>query len=328
MLRFALVLMVSLTLACSDLGSADCSEGQTRVDGVCAPDPPGNGSKTEKLTVGCTNNVTTVVSVLEWELTVDPGPGPIVGGEPFAADLRGVAVFDDVFLDGALEALPGLTRVDVLQLQGTVHVREGVTSEMRDVVLTSEPIPPTCTYDENGNAGIEAGTFPACSPDADHPDGSNPGCTGLEGMPVPQNPCGQFLTFPISSDCAPGGECDVLDKPALQCAVSGFCVSGPLKVILQGSLEGYRAAPSGNVLFGWDDQSTGAVVDQMGGPNDGGWILPDAVFDEQPGPNSVRVRAAGLPVAIECTMGVGNENLLKPTPARALISFPIQPAPS
>ena len=44
MLRFALFLMVSPTLACSDLGSVNCPEGQTRVDGVCAPDPSAGGT--------------------------------------------------------------------------------------------------------------------------------------------------------------------------------------------------------------------------------------------------------------------------------------------
>ena len=330
MLRFALLLMVSLTLACSDLGSVNCPEGQTRLDGVCAPDPSAGGTggapsvdlppTTKTITVGCTNNITSQVATLGWELTVDPGP--IVGGEPFAADLRGVAVFDEVFLDAALAVVP-FTRVNLLQLQGTVHVREGVTSEVRDAVLTSEPIPTTCTYDENGNAGIEAGTFRACSPEANNPDGSNDGCTGLDGMPLPENPCGQFVTIPTSIDCAPGGECDDLGKLASQCEVNSFCVVGPVEVILQGSLEGYRAAESGNVLFGWDDQSTGAVVDQTGGPNDGRWILPNAVFDDPVGPNGIRVVVAVLSVAIECTMGVGVD-VLSPAPDPALISFPIQ----
>jgi hypothetical protein len=194
-----------------------------------------------------------------------------------------------------------------------------------DVVLTREPVQRTCTYDNSGMTGPNAGPFPQCSQENENLDGSNEDCTGLGGVPDPENPCGQFATIPTSKECDPGRVCDSRGKagPGSQCAQYGFCLIGDLEIPLEGAYEGYLAAGSGDVLFGWDDESTGAEIDQSSGPNGGSIILPPAIFDEPTGPNGLRIVVGTAPVAFECTMGVGTARLT-PTPDTSLISFPIQ----
>ena len=337
MLRFVPLVVLSLTLAsllaCSDLGSDDCVEGQARIDGVCHDTPTGGsggaryedpGPKTETTTLGCTSNVTPNVFIVGWDLTVDPGP--ILGGQAFGAIFRGLAVVDESLLDLSQILVPGgYKRTNVVELQATVHVRSGVTSGAMDVVLTREPVQRTCTYDNSGMTGSDAGPFPPCSQENENLDGSNEDCTGLGGVPDPENPCGQFATIPTSKECDPGRVCDSRGKagPGSQCAQYGFCIIGDLEIPLEGAYEGYLAAGSGDVLFGWDDESTGAEIDQSSGPNGGTIILPPAVFDEPTGPNGFRIVIGTAPVAFECTMGVGTARLT-PTPDTSLISFPIQ----
>jgi hypothetical protein len=67
---------------------------------------------------------------------------------------------------------------------------------------------------------------------------------------------------------------------------------------------------SGAVLFGWDDQSTGATLNP-----DGTWSLPPAVFTNPTGQNGVKVIAAGLSVSLECTMGVDSGGPYGPVPS-------------
>jgi hypothetical protein len=327
MLRFAFLLIVSLhwglLTGCSDLDSTpDASTGGTGGAGIMDPAPT-----TKSITLGCTNNLSPDVSVLRWDLTVDPGP--IVGGQPFGAVFSGVAVFDELLLDAAQgQMLGGYKRSNVLGTRATVHVRSGVAPDAMDVVLTNEPIQRTCTYDNLGRTGPDAGPFPSCSEANDNPDGSNADCTGLGSVPDPENVCGQFITIPTSNDCAPGGLCESKNKTGAgsQCALNGFCVSGPLEAALEAAHEayGYLAADSGAVLFGWDDESTGAEIDQSGGPNRGKWILPPTVLDE-PGPNSFRGTLGGnIPAALDCTMGDGTPTALRRTEDSELIAFPIQ----
>jgi hypothetical protein len=281
--------------------------------------------QTETIRLGCTNNLTSDLSLVDWDLTVDPGP--IVGGQAFGAVLSGLARFDEPLLDAAQgQVLGGYKKSRVFALQATVHVRSGVAAEAADVVLTQEPIQPTCKYDDQGNMGPDDGPFPTCSDAHDNPDGSNADCTGLGGVPNPENVCGQFVTVPIptSNECGPGELCESKGKtgPGSQCALNGFCVSGPLEVELQATYEGYLAADSGAVLFGWDDQSTGAVVDQSGA-NRGSWILPPVVLDE-PGPNSLRGTIGGsIEAALDCTMGEGTATVLWPTEDSRLVYFQI-----
>jgi len=335
-------LMSALLASCSDLGAS--TGGTGGIGGTAETGGAGGstgivdpGPKTRTLALGCADSTSTLIRFISWELTVDPGP--IVAGEAFGVTLRSRAVFNETFLDLAQPAVPGgFKRIELLELNATVHVRAGATGP--DVLLFSSPIPTTCTYDDGGNTDPDVESFPTCSQTNDNPDGSNEDCTGLGGTPSPENPCGQFGAIPTSSDCAPEGECDTLDGgfgvKNDQCEANRFCVTGSLEVPLEGSVEapqGYTAAGSGSVFFGWDDESTGAELDHSGGDNDGTWILPPAVFEEETGPNGYRVRVAGLPFAVECTMGVNSRGsagigsrdaLSSPTPDSKLIWFPIQ----
>jgi hypothetical protein len=325
-----LVLSSVVLFGCSDL--ENCPEGQVLVDDTCVPcdefcDPP---PKTKTMSLACTNN--TIVggfSFLPWDLTVDPRP--IVSGEPFAANFEALARFPIYFLNAAQGLPGGVTRANLGDIQATVHVRRGAI-DPTDVTLTLAPIQRSCRYDNDGNY-IGPSSFPTCSAN-DNQDGSNDDCTGLGGKPSPENPCGQFVDIPVSHDCARGGICESLGEDALRnCLRNGFCVTAPIVLALEGELDGYVAASAGHVLFGWDDASTGATIDQTSGPNDGTWYLPDAVFDEDPGPNGMRWTVGDLEIALECTMGVSSwgplgvdsrNNLSSPAPDHTLISFPIQ----
>lgn len=343
-MRFGVLIgSLALLLGCSDFA---CPDGEPRIDGICPttdlglvdPEPI-----TKIIELGCGNNLQTPsglpgVSLIGWELTVDPGSVP--SGGVFGANFKASAVFAEFFLNAAQVNLPGgVSRVNVVRLQATVHVRRGA-NDPEDVLLTFDPnsIDWTCRYDGNGNAESAGDDFPTCSKSNDNLDGSNGDCTGLGGAPDPRNPCGQFVDIPISSDC---GVCESLgnpfpglDAPPLSlCQQNGFCVLGPLRVPLSGMTDGYKAAESGYVLFGWDDVSTGAEIDQTGGANDGTWDLPDAVFDEEPGPNAMRFIVGDTGVALECTMAVSSwsvfgvvsrDNMMSPAPDHVLISFPIQ----
>ncbi len=329
MLRLAFLLVLSLTLqalaGCSDVGSTpDPSAGGTGGDGgEWFMDPP---AQTGGLTLGCTNNLTSEIRIVRWDLTVDPGP--IVAGRAFGAVLSGLMVFNEELLDEAQAFVPGgYKRSNLLGVQATVHVRSGVAADAMDVVLTNEPMQRSCTYDESGDIGPDAGPFSLCYEANDNPDGSNEDCTGLGGMPDPQNPCGQFITLRTSKQCGPGELCESKGKtgPGSQCDLNGFCVSDQLEVRLQAAhVQGYLAADSGAVLFGWDDESTGAYIDQSGGPNRETVILPPTIADD-PGPNSFRATiGAGILAALDCTMAEGTRTALTRTPESELISFSIQ----
>jgi hypothetical protein len=284
------------------------------------------------MSLACSNN--TIVggfSLLPWELTVDPGS--IVSGQPFGAKFSAEAHFPRFFLSAA-QALPGgATRANLIAIQATVHVRRGAT-DPRDVTLTLAPIQRSCRYDDDGNE-IGPGSFPPCSEENDDPDDdSNSDCIGLGGVPSPENPCGQFVDIQISHDCGRDGICERLGEEALRnCLRNGFCVTAPIVLELEGDVDGYVAASAGHVLFGWDDASTGAEIDQTSGPNHGTWFLPEADYYAEPGPNGMRWTVRGEQIALECTMavsswgpfGVGSRHgLSSPAPDHTLISFPIQ----
>lgn len=340
-----LIASLALLLGCSDF---DCPDGQSRIEGRCTsanqgsenPDP-----KTKLVGLGCSNNLpfSGGVSLIRWELTVDPES--IRSGERFLASVQATAFFPELLLNAAQHtSAGGVSRVNVHRLQATLHVRTGVTdtAEESDVTLTFAdavtPTPWTCRYDGNGNADVAGREYPSCSPENDNPDDdSNADCTGLGGVPNPDNPCGQFVPIPTSDDC---DVCESLGKPFELtyspfelCERHGFCVTAPLAVDLAGDVLEYHAASSGRVLFGWDDLSTGAEIDQTSGPNDGTWQLPLADFEAEPGPNAMRVTMGGTDVALECTMAVSSfsvfgvasrNNLTSPAPDHVLISFPIQ----
>jgi hypothetical protein len=289
----------------------------------CAKFDSPDGGDAPLTTVACSDSLS-FSSILDWQLIVVPNT--IQGGEPFRASLDGVAVFDESFLDEAqLRIFGGVKRVNLVELKATVHVRSGATATGPDPVLT----PDENIYD------YECALSPtACDPDHD-----------LEGDPgarpntdcEPQsalNPCGRFILLPIAADCSPGGICEGLKKNESQCKVNGFCITGDLPVELGADTARYTADSDGNVRFGWaEGEVTGATV-QDSGPNEGTWILPEAIYEEPTGPVGLRVTVGGFPVAFECTMGVdsrgplgvGSRDFLSSrTPDSALVSFPIEP---
>lgn len=305
--------------ACSDLSSngATCTNGTSMVDGGCPPigegttffDPP---PKSKAIRLACMNNLTTTPFTAAWELTVDPGP--IIAGEPFGALFRGVIIVDEFLLDEAQvePQLTGYKRSNVLNINATVHARRGLAEHGHnggDVTLTPAHIAWTCTYDQTGNR-LGDGPFPSCDPLNDNGDGSNDDCVG-GGGPSPENRCGQFTTIPTSDDCRPGGTCEVLNK-AGQCFLSGFCVTGPQEVPLEAAVEGYVAASSGSVLFGWDDASTDAVVLDGLGADEGRLQIPQPTFEEPAGPNGWRILVQSpsriVEAAYECTMATSGSN--------------------
>jgi hypothetical protein len=303
---FVLFLTMGSVVACSELPPPD-------------PLPP-------IVTLGCTNDVNSAVSIMDWELEVSTEP--IESDQPFTRTLGGTAVFDEDFLDAAQDFISGgVEEVNLVDLRVTVHVRSGATGD--DVVLNAERIPYKC--DERRTA---------CDPmhDVVNPDDpfDAPGLrANTDCEPVGKaNPCGRFISAPISVDCEPSGVCAGLGKAA-QCRKNGFCIIGDLRVPLQKGPGQYIAASEGNVLFGWDDKKTGATeVRDPDDPNYGTWILPEPVYEELTGPNGLRVTVRGVRVALECTMGVDCKDpllgsgcfhlLSSPTPDSALIPLPIQ----
>jgi hypothetical protein len=276
----------------------------------------------EPLTVACANDLTEDQSILPWQLEVFPKT--VVSGEPFSVGLDGVAVFPEDFLDQAQPLIPGgVEEVNLVAANVTVHVRSGASGE--DVILTVDP--------ELYEYECARRAIP-CDPANDLPSiPGNVGNTDCEGE-TSLNPCGRFVKLPTSSDCLPGGACEEIDKtgPASQCELNDFCITGDLILPLGEATGKYTADSEGNVLFGWDDgESTGATI-QEGGTNDGTWILPDPVYDEEPGPVGIRLTVVGFPIALECTMGVDSKGplgvdsldfLSSPTPSRALTAVPI-----
>ncbi|MGD8318387.1 MAG: hypothetical protein PVH76_11590, partial [Myxococcales bacterium] len=273
--------------------------------------------QTRLLTLGCLDSFGDS-SLLPFELTV--APGAILSGQPFVAELKGSGVVSEELLDAVQWTIPGgATRLNLIDAQATVHVRSGAAGN--DVGLVPEAVPYRCAIDAES----------ACDPA--HDLAGVPGRRGnSDCLPIgPTNPCGRFLDIPTSGDCAAGGECASLDDGTGvkldQCAANGFCVSGGVTLPLAAQVGAYEANGSGDVLFGWDDQTTGATI-----RSDGTWDLPPAVFADPLGPNGIRVSIQGLSVAIECVMGVdsngtdgvGVPDRSSPTPDQLLISFPIQ----
>jgi len=314
--RFLLALVVLLTLtllaACAGLEEP-----------VVDPDPP---PRTKTILMGCANPISEITSGgIGWELTVDPGA--IVSGQPFAADLKAVAIFDAFAISVAQLAFPGsggFKDAMLVELHATVHVREGAMGE--DVLLTPEPIPYVC----------EVSRTP-CNPDNDLP-GTERVRANTDCQPqTPANPCGRFVEVPTSDDCDPGGFCESVGRtgPESQCELNGFCVSDSLRVPLEGKRQLYEADASGTVLFGFEDResTTGATLVDDGECNDGTWTMPIPSFEDPLGPNGVRVILGVAPVALECVMGEDSRGdfgidscdpLSSPTENSRLIRFPIQ----
>jgi len=290
--------------------------------GTCVP-PTGSdpcdldpSNCTKLITLGCTNNVTQDVTMQYFELTVTPDP--LVAGTVVPLTYGGTVVFPEFFLDAVQGGVPGgVDSGNLIDAQATVHVRSGATASDVTLAAPVSSLPATCFFDQA-----------TCDPANDL--ASIPGLRGnTDCVPVVNvNACQHVVAFPTSSDCAQGGTCDSLGK-SVQCSSNGFCITGPL--VFQLADVGTTITPdaSGQVLFGWDDQSTGAAVNP-----DGTWNLPLADFTAPTGPNGIRMNAQGLAVALRCTMGVdaGGQlgpfppvpNQSSPTPDSELINFSIQ----
>lgn len=293
--------MFSLALACG------CASFEER----------GEAPNVKAVPVLCTNNVDPASSIglLPWELEVVPGS--IESGRSFEAELDGVMVFNEDFLDAGQDLIPGgVLEVNLVDARATVHVRRGANG--KDLTLEVAPIPYRCAT---------GGSL--CDPANDLD-----GVAGLRGNtdcePVgPTNACGRYVLLPTSTECEPGGICALRGKLE-QCALNGFCVTGDLRVALQSAYERYTADDEGEVLFGWDDESTGATLEPEGS-DDAIWVLPPAVYTEPTGPLGLRLVVGPVPVAFECTMGVFNADLIPPQPIPApddaLIAFPIETFP-
>jgi len=306
----SMMLLMGLLASCAELDS----------------DPPvdagPDGSTFPVVAVACTNNRNEETGIENWELEVSTTP--VESGKPFTATLRGIALFDENFLDIMQDLFPGgVEEINLVDLKATVHVREGATGE--DVVLEPEENDYQCG-DSFGPPCDHANDLPSVPGRV-----GNVGNTDCQDPEGPTNPCGRFIRLPISTECEPDGICDEhrkLGPPTFQCERNRFCITGGLRLPLQAQTREYTAGAQGEVLFGWDDQSTGATI-QQGGEYDGTWILPPAVYEEPIASIGARVTVRNIPAALECTMGVDSglttpSQLLisSPTPNEALIKIP------
>jgi hypothetical protein len=263
-----------------------------------------------------------------WDLTVDPNPTPIVGGDTFVADLQATAtISESLIAQGQLIFPGGFKDAMLVDFQATVHVRDG--ADGKDVILTPETIPYRCEESRT-----------ACNPDRDLP-GTERVRANADCQPqTPANPCGQIVQIPTSDDCDPGGLCEGLGLTGeeSQCEVNEFCVTGPVQIPLTGELGSYRAEASGSILFGFDDgEETGfEILGEEGGCNEGTYYSELPAFEDDLGSNGMRALIGGIEVTFEFIMGEECRGpygidccdpAASPTPDYRLIRFPIQPAP-
>jgi hypothetical protein len=309
--------------ACAETSA--CPPEQRLVDGVCAPEPRScETATTRSLPVGCvvSGPEGPVMLYSSWELTIDPGP--IVSGEDFAPIVSATMSFDASILNAGLRLLGEFTRVEMLNVEGRITVRNAEAAEGNEVILKAS-IPMSCTYDEDGRLGIGAGHFPSCVADAD--------CIATPAPDGPENRCGRFVDFDTDNDCDPGGVCDKLGEAdaGSPCERFGFCAVGTVKLPLGPASGIYRAEGLGSVLFGWAEDvpliESGidrGAFDLLGERRD---------FPEEVRRSGVDVRIWPAVVSFECAMGVlsrGSDGppttnaLLSPAPSGALISCPIQ----
>ncbi len=308
--------------ACVECNSdGQCPSGDVCTDHACVAGAIDPEPQTKVITVGCTNNVTSDISILPFTQTTDPGP--IVSGQAVNVSYTGVAEFSETFLDAAQGAVPGgVTQANLVDLQVPVQVRSGGT--FPNVTLLPDPaLAYTCIY--------SGGT---CDPANDL--ASVPGSRGNNDC-IPKgafNPCGRLVTVPTSTDCSVGGVCDLKGKNATQCLLNGFCVTGGLPLQLSSASSSGTADASGNILFGWYDDA--AICPFPAGSL---CTLPAAVFASglcaaggdlsclHTAPMGLRVNASGLSVALQCNQAVdgGTATTTAVTAADSdLISFPIQ----
>jgi hypothetical protein len=290
--------------------------------GACQFVPVDPAPVTQQIDVGCGNNVTADVSILPYELTVDPGP--IISGQPVTAALDGVAVFSEAFLDAAQGAISGgVQEAGLVDLIANVQVR-GDISGANVPLVGDTTIPNTCLYSGGPcDPANNLASVPGLQPNTD--------CTPQGKF----NPCLRVVTVPTSTDCAPGGLCDTLGKAA-QCAANGFCAISGLPLDLDAGVGSYTAGASGTARWGWYDTPADASPG-IGTPaidGDGTYNVLQPTYTGVSGPVGLAVNAGGLTVQLECVMAVdsgGPDGTVppvpddaSPTPDSVLISFPVQ----
>jgi hypothetical protein len=283
--------------------------------------------------VGCTGNVASDVSILSFELTVDPGV--VIAGAGFLADITGIASLTESFLDVAQAAVPGGVReVQLISLAATAEV--GGTATGADVELNEDPsalasqcdltgtlCDPANDVPGNGNTDcIPQGSFNNCLqgfaqlPVIDGTPNSAGGCT----PPVPDCDCSACLALDAGSGCTSGLDC----VKEGQCLTNGFCVAGDLPLPLNTVTGSYTAGASGtDFTYDW--------VQPYGIDVDGTILLPAAVFADPPAPVGVRMSPGGLFAARQCAGavdsggpdGVGVPDKASPTPVANKITFTV-----
>jgi len=234
-LSLSLGLCLMLAVGCGDDENGTAGTGGTGGTGGTQS----GGLQTKDITVGCSNNVTTDISILPAELEVDSEE--ITGGAEFTASLTGGVAFPVFFLDAAQSVIPGGVRAaELVAGQLVVQVRSGTTAG-DDVILTPDvdTITPgsisfcafslgtcstttatTCTQDNECPSGETCEGYAAgpgikeCDKANDNADGSNPDCLpAVEGGPACSEPV-VLADIPISEDCAAGGVCAGIGKSA------------------------------------------------------------------------------------------------------------------
>jgi hypothetical protein len=270
----------------------------------------------QSITLGCTNNVTTNVSILPWQLTANPTT--ILSGQAFSVQYGGAAVFSEFFLDAGLATVPGLKQAELISAVATAQVRSGATGA--NVPLNAQPVPTTCSG--GMNAGLACTTADDCPPGAPYVAcGQYVQIPIINGIPITAGGCSGAVA---NCDCSP---CSSINATkAAQCTANGYCIApGGLSIPLQTPVGNYTAAASGQVLIGFQDVGTGATI-----APDGTYILPAASFPAPAAPNGVRVIASVLQVALQCTMAVDSGAIppapvtSSPTPSSLLSRYNIQ----
>jgi len=250
-------------------------------------DVPGD----ENITVGCANNASDFILILNWQLFVEP-EGTVTANAEFTAEIEGVAFFSKAFLDAGLALFPGLTRASLTAVSATVSVRSGATGD--DVVLVAPEIdgecsrvPAECEVDSDC-AGFDFGEF----------------CARYIELPISKF-C-DSVAFPEDGDgtcdeaCAPGGVCESFSVGETQCLANDYCVLSDLALQLAPQTATFTAAAEGPALFGWWDD------DQAYPKNDDGtYQLPAGAPTTDPVPPlALQVVAGAVPIALECVMAV------------------------
>jgi hypothetical protein len=282
-------------------GAGECSNGECVAGSIDYPE------QTANLTVGCRNNVTTDISILPFDLSVDPGP--MSASAAFTAGLDGLAAFSEAFLDAAQAVVPGGVRSGQLivsnggGLAATVAATGAVTGA--NVQLGPDPasLQSRCAL-----TGVPCTGAPGLGNCLSIPVVNNNCTTGFvdipvqEGTPLSAGGCTPATPGvpPPDCNCAPCAALDVAPSTtkAAECAANGFCVTGDLPLPLNAANGNYTAgATSGQPMyFDW--------IQPYGLDGDGTITLPAAVFAQNPAPVGVRVSAGGLFVALQCAGGV------------------------